>query len=204
MPLLQARINEKDTEEMDSGHAAEELDALRKSIPTLISKLPTLLPRQDPRHGAALAEMTASLTSLLRPTTLVRYSILPERNWTHVLLGTATGSGRDGRECEAEANSLNSVREVFEYHSSLIDYIHTYVFPAARCTVLLTSRWSRTCIMSCFMGDKNPYGHHFLLPFRPPTSLATPNPFASHSEQYQWLGSGTFTFTHPMWIYPRS
>src|SRR3984957_6536153 len=52
--------------------APAELEALTKSIPGLIDKLPYVLPRSDPRHSAALADMIPCLMRLLRPTAFVR------------------------------------------------------------------------------------------------------------------------------------
>jgi hypothetical protein len=64
LPELQAQI--ADTEAVPDASQATELDELTRSIPKLIEILPDVLRnRDDPRHNAALAEMTAGLMSRL-------------------------------------------------------------------------------------------------------------------------------------------
>jgi hypothetical protein len=68
-PELQKVIEEKTNV---PEHAQAELDQLLKSVPTLLEKLPLVLPRPDPGHKAALAEIVTQLMNLVRPTVLVR------------------------------------------------------------------------------------------------------------------------------------
>lgn len=74
LPELQAQM--ADTEAMPDASQATELDQLTRSIPKLIEILPDVLRnRDDPRHNAALAEMTSELILKLdkvKPLALVR------------------------------------------------------------------------------------------------------------------------------------
>jgi hypothetical protein len=69
VPELQKIIEERTN--VPEGAQAE-LDQLLKTVPALIDKLPLVLPRPDPGHKAALAEMVTQLMNLVRPTVLVR------------------------------------------------------------------------------------------------------------------------------------
>jgi len=105
LPELREQVQDPDVVP-DAAQAAE-LDELTRSIPRLLTALPDLLrDRSDPRHNAALAEMTENL---VRELDLTRPLSLPLRQLNTTPVNEATKLGH--LQAVVSARFLSSIRQ---------------------------------------------------------------------------------------------
>lgn len=112
LPELQAEI--ADTEAVPDASQSTELDELVRSIPKLIEILPDILRnRDDARHKAALAEMTAGLMLKLdkvKPLALVRlYSYNPVLILIQSAVTVTSQADIRGRRDQVAAHSFDDI-----------------------------------------------------------------------------------------------